>query len=652
MNQIEFSQKYTLNSPNKIIGHGVHGKVYLAQDNDSAISVAIKDINIEAEKVNSNWPLGNIKQLINLPAFRNIVKYKNIDTLEEPTKNSRFIVMPYTSKGNLKDYTSNNQLSSTQKKEIASQLLEGLRFLHQYQIIHYHLKPTNVLVFIGNTGKVNIKISDYGMIDSDVIYDDLCVNYMSPEQWLGLPKDVNTDLWSFGLLIYELFTGKRCISVNSYFQQGKLIDSTALQEGVQKQIQETDFNLLPGHWGNVVYHCLTWDPALRPNDEFDIDMLLSGVTPIANKAIVPPPPVSPSSETAIPPAPSSDSANQMNSEEINATETLGSREKKSAPKIKKLYTWIGASVSSICLLAVCAFFMNKAHVSYSHRSSSPYVVANVQGPEIPRKILPRDLLYEYLENIAGSDSPFRGFLDNSIVIKKIEEHFGEKTYRHMCHLGGNIVASNKKTLGDTIQYATSNIDNNNRNGYIFFYKMYLSKSWMELYFMKENMITDALGHYLPEGAWVRSYKTNEYGEEDYYCPILKQSFQETNDDEDYFNIWIMSNQIIVYRATSGFLGGKRKFETLTFKNNETGKERTIHLIKFKDSTYTIRNQEDISFITESFESSNTTFIIHDHTFFLETPEVYEYNLAKGYTKCKAQMYDYLYHKNAFTDDED
>jgi serine/threonine-protein kinase len=95
--------------------------------------------------------------------------------------------------------------------EIIRPLLDGLAYVHSEGIVHRDLKPSNIL--INNDGR--IKICDFGIAHSDTseltqVGDVLgSLHYMSPEQFLGVAVDSRSDLYSVGVIAYELLTGKK-----------------------------------------------------------------------------------------------------------------------------------------------------------------------------------------------------------------------------------------------------------------------------------------------------------------------------------------------------------------------------------------------------------------------------------------------------------
>jgi dual specificity tyrosine-phosphorylation-regulated kinase 2/3/4 len=112
---------------------------------------------------------------------------------------------------NLYEFIKNNNfqgLSLGLIRRFAIQLLASLRYLRKHRIIHCDLKPENILLKAPN--KSGIKMIDFGSscFEDERVYTYIQSRfYRSPEVILGLPYDVGIDMWSFGCILAELYTG-------------------------------------------------------------------------------------------------------------------------------------------------------------------------------------------------------------------------------------------------------------------------------------------------------------------------------------------------------------------------------------------------------------------------------------------------------------
>ncbi|WP_035715597.1 tetratricopeptide repeat protein, partial [Christiangramia echinicola] len=109
------------------------------------------------------------------------------------------------------------------------------------------------------------------------------LQYCSPEQIKGLPLKLNTDLWSFGAIAYEIFTGKALFQV-----EGSTSASAEWQNEVSKKILHEDYSAklvqLPGNWPAVVAACLERDMNERVKDAEELLKILKGETSVEDSA--------------------------------------------------------------------------------------------------------------------------------------------------------------------------------------------------------------------------------------------------------------------------------------------------------------------------------------------------------------------------------
>ena len=126
------------------------------------------------------------------------------------TEGIYYIVMEYVDGITLKKYVDRNgRLPVKEATSIAIQIAQGIDAAHNANIIHRDIKPQNVL--ISREGK--IKVTDFGIArttTANTISTDILgsVQYISPEQARGGQVDARTDIYSFGIVFYEMITGK------------------------------------------------------------------------------------------------------------------------------------------------------------------------------------------------------------------------------------------------------------------------------------------------------------------------------------------------------------------------------------------------------------------------------------------------------------
>lgn len=152
-------------------------------------------------------------------------------------------------------------LPREEKVKILVGIALGLEYAHKSGVIHRDIKPSNIRVLEGNA----IKIMDFGIAKSQNEVSDITkkgvavgsAGYMSPEQICGDPVDHRTDIFSFGLLAYELLTGQRAFRDENLF---KLLENVVKEEPVPMEELAPD---TPAALAEIVRKTMRKDPAER-----------------------------------------------------------------------------------------------------------------------------------------------------------------------------------------------------------------------------------------------------------------------------------------------------------------------------------------------------------------------------------------------------
>lgn len=187
----------------------------------------------------------------------NIVKVYDIGVED----NLHYIVMEYIDGKTLKEYISERGvLSIKEALDFSIQICNGLVIAHDIELIHRDIKSQNILV--SNYG--NIKVTDFGIAkssDSATITNSGKIlgsaYYISPEQARGNFVDCRSDIYSFGVVMYEMFTGRLP------FTHGTPVN-VALQHIQVDPVEPMDIvKKLPIGINNLIIKCLQKNPALR-----------------------------------------------------------------------------------------------------------------------------------------------------------------------------------------------------------------------------------------------------------------------------------------------------------------------------------------------------------------------------------------------------
>jgi serine/threonine-protein kinase len=159
--------------------------------------------------------------------------------------------------------------------EVARQLCAGLCAVHERGVLHRDLKPANIM--LDEHGEV--RITDFG-IAALAIEDRREMSgtpaYMSPEQLDGRELTVKSDIYSLGLVLYELFTGKKAYAATSLPELLRLRRSDSTPTSPAEHVPELDPLI-----ERVIFRCLEKDPAKRPASALQVAAALPGGDPLA-----------------------------------------------------------------------------------------------------------------------------------------------------------------------------------------------------------------------------------------------------------------------------------------------------------------------------------------------------------------------------------
>ena len=192
----------------EIVGVGGMAVVYKAYDSIEDRIVAIKILKEEyASNEEFQRRFKNESKAIAVLSHPNIVKVYDVsfgDLIQ-------YIVMEYIEGINLKEYIERKgNLQWNEAVNFTLQILRGLQHAHDKGIVHRDVKPQNIMVLSDNT----LKVTDFGIArfarnESKTITDKAIgsVHYISPEQAKGELTDEKTDIYSVGVILYEMLTG-------------------------------------------------------------------------------------------------------------------------------------------------------------------------------------------------------------------------------------------------------------------------------------------------------------------------------------------------------------------------------------------------------------------------------------------------------------
>ena len=159
--------------------------------------------------------------------------------------------------------------------ETARKLCAGLSAAHEKGVLHRDLKPANVMI----DGRGQVIIMDFGLAGlAEQLQGDVRSGtpaYMSPEQLAGTEVTVKSDIYSLGLLLYEIFTGKRA------FEAASLMELMQMQERAAPASMTSVARDLDPAAERVIMRCLQPDPRQRPASAMAVAAALPGGDPLA-----------------------------------------------------------------------------------------------------------------------------------------------------------------------------------------------------------------------------------------------------------------------------------------------------------------------------------------------------------------------------------
>ncbi len=194
----------------ELIGEGGMADVYKATDIVDGKNIAVKILKKEfAESEEFLRRFRNESKAISVLSHPNIVKIYDVGFSDK----IQYIVMEYIDGITLKEYIENERvLSWKDAVHFVTQILRALQHAHERGIVHRDIKPQNIMMFTDGT----IKVMDFGIAkfareEGKTATDQAIgtVHYISPEQARGDITDAKSDLYSVGVMLYEMLTGQK-----------------------------------------------------------------------------------------------------------------------------------------------------------------------------------------------------------------------------------------------------------------------------------------------------------------------------------------------------------------------------------------------------------------------------------------------------------
>ena len=257
-----------------LLGRGGMGEVYRADDLTLGQQVALKFL---PESLSQNP--ASVERFRNEVRLARQVSHPHVCRVYDvgEIEGHLFLSMEYVDGEDLASLLRRiGRLPSDKALEIARGLCAGLAAAHDKGILHRDLKPGNIMI----DGRGQVLLTDFGLagIASEIEHNEVRNGtplYMAPEQLVGQEVTARSDIYSLGLVLYELFTGKRP------FEATTLADLVRMRSTAPPLTPTTLVHDLDPTVERVILRCLETDPATRPASALAVAAALPGGDPLA-----------------------------------------------------------------------------------------------------------------------------------------------------------------------------------------------------------------------------------------------------------------------------------------------------------------------------------------------------------------------------------
>jgi serine/threonine-protein kinase len=261
----------------EIIGTGATGRVGRAHDPMIGRQVAIKLFSKELAKGEGRQRFLQEARVVGQLSHPSIITLHDMG-IEESTQ-TPYLVMEFLEGQPLDRILEKGSLPFPRACALVAEVACALAAAHRKGVIHGDVKPANVLI----TDDGRVKLMDFGMArlashDSGASPLLGTPAYWCPEQILGKPQDARSDLFSLGVVLYEIVTGKRPFDAESLQAIcGRVLSSTPLPASHANPS-------LPASFDSIIARCLAKDPSAR---YATAEALAGELYPLARTKVIP-----------------------------------------------------------------------------------------------------------------------------------------------------------------------------------------------------------------------------------------------------------------------------------------------------------------------------------------------------------------------------
>jgi len=257
-----------------LLGRGGMGEVYRADDLTLDQPVALKFLPDSGDDRASEARLTQFHHELRIARQ---VSHKNVCRLYDlgEADGRRFLTMEYVDGEDLAALLRRiGRFPEDRAVAIARQLCAGVAAAHERGVVHRDLKPANVMI----DGEGNVRITDFGIATATADAGAAVAGtpqYMAPEQLAGRAASIKSDIYALGLILFEIFTGKRAHNAKT-INELKALHDTGTVTTPSSLVRDLDPAV-----ERVILRCLDRDPERRPASALAVAAALPGGDPLA-----------------------------------------------------------------------------------------------------------------------------------------------------------------------------------------------------------------------------------------------------------------------------------------------------------------------------------------------------------------------------------
>ena len=310
MTQEQFFARYKYDVEDDLLGGGGFGKVYKAFDDTLNRYVAIKVSELKKGQESLSL-MKEVELAASLPHHKNVAHYEECFRYKFHIGTFDYGILQYYPLGNLSQLVRSKKLQEADRESIATGIISGIHHLHGHNVVHRDLKSANILIAEGYQGEYVPKIADFGLskqfTENEKSYFSNSfaggsLLYVAPEQLEGKELRKNVDLWSLGVVLYELFVGETPFKAS--VDDGSETARAEIISKIKNASIPAAISTIPSKWQEVIRGCLVTDPTQRTKSIEDILSKMGMVSGNTSDTVVDVDPPTPKPKPFPKPAPS------------------------------------------------------------------------------------------------------------------------------------------------------------------------------------------------------------------------------------------------------------------------------------------------------------------------------------------------------------